>query len=352
MANYSFWALGESQISLSGGTQLDGITQGDGSHLLGATMTLNSNAWEQIWVRDGGSDTNFDDNDGNQRLNGTQSFDGVTYSNNTRIEAEYEFVLLDASTGQTYRVLSVNINNSSPSYGTVEGLAFVDEFPPRGVPLTVISAREGPRGGTAVDQSNIAAPPCFTPGTLICVAGGQKPVEDIEVGDLVMTLDHGLQPVRWVGQVALSETELRFKPEFCPVRIRKDAFGPGQPARDMRVSPQHRVLLEGWRAELICGELQVLAAAVHLLDDQNVRMDPPSGGLTYIHMQFDQHEIVESDGLLTESLFAGPSALKSLPPESRRELVTLFPELVDGITTCLARPLADKREAQAIQRFS
>lgn len=349
MANYSFWALGESHVSVSGGVSLDGITQGDGSHLVGETITLTDNAWEQIAVRDRGSDTNFDDNDSNQRLAGSQTFDGTTYGNNTRIEAEYEFVLLDLNTGQTYRVLSVNFNNSSPAYGTVEGLAFVDEFPPVGVPLTVISAREGPTGGTAVDQSNIAAPPCFTPGTMICVRGGAKLVEDIAVGDLVKTLDRGFQPVRWVGSVTLGRAALQANPTFRPVVICKDAFGVGRPSRDLTVSPQHRVLLDGWRAELICGESQVLAAATHLVNDRTVRVVAQPGSVTYIHLQFDQHEIVESDGLLTESLYAGPMALKSLPKESRAELVALFPDLTNGKCGNLVRPLACKQEAQAIQ---
>ncbi|MFY0660870.1 MAG: Hint domain-containing protein [Shimia sp.] len=348
MANYSFWALGESHVSVSGGVSLDGITQGDGSHLVGETITLNSNAWEQISVRDRGSDTNFDDNDGNQRLAGSQTFDGTTYGNRTRIEAEYEFVLLDPSTGQTYRVLSVNFNNSSPAYGTVEGLAFVDEFPPVGVPLTVISAQEGPTGGSAVDQSNIAAPPCFTPGTLIRMRGGQVPVETIQVGDLVKTLDHGFQPVRWIGSVTLSAAQLAANPSFQPVQIQKNAFGAGRPRRTLTVSPQHRILLEGWRAELFCGEPQVLAAAVHLVNDSGVRVVHPDGPLTYIHLQFDQHEILDSEGLFTESLFAGPGALQGLPDESRAELVALFPELARGNSGTLARPLARRQEVQAI----
>jgi hypothetical protein len=349
MANYSFWALGESHVSVSGGVSLDGITQGDGSHLVRQTITLNSNAWEQIAVRDRGNDTNFDDNDGNQRLAGSQTFDGITYGNKTRIEAEYEFVLLDPRTGLTYRVLSVNFNNSSPAYGTVEGLAFVDEFSPVGVPLTVISAQEGPTGGSAVDQSNIAAPPCFTPGTLIRVRGGQAPVEDIQVGDMVKTLDHGFQPVRWVGHISISVARLRGQPSFWPVVIRKSAFGAGQPGRDLTVSPQHRVLLDGWRAELICGEPQVLAAAVHLVNDRNVRVMRPVGAVTYIHLQFDQHEILDSEGLLTESLYAGPVALQGLPESSRAELEALFPELTRGEVGIMARPLAQKQEAQAIQ---
>lgn len=349
MANYSFWALGESHVSVSGGVSLDGITQGDGSHLVGGTITLNANAWEQISVRDRGGDSNFDDNDSNQRLAGSQTFDGTTYGNNTRIEAEYEFVLLDPSTGVTYRVLSVNFNNSSPAYGTVEGLAFVDAFPPVGVPLTVISAREGPRGGTAVDQSNIAAPPCFTPGTRIRVRGGVKPIEEVKVGDFVLTLDHGFQPVRWVGSVTLSAGQLLANPKFRPVIIQRDAFGAGRPARDLTVSPQHRVLLDDWRAELICGEPQVLAAAVHLVNDSSVRVAGFDCGVTYIHMQFDHHEIIESEGLLTESLYAGPVALRSLPEDSRAELEALFPEITNGRMSAMARPLAHRREVQAIQ---
>ena len=42
--------------------------------------------------------------------------------------------------------------------------------------------------------------PCFTPGALIETEDGQVPVEDIRPGDMVMTIDNGLQPVRWVGQ--------------------------------------------------------------------------------------------------------------------------------------------------------
>ncbi|TCL09144.1 Hint domain-containing protein [Shimia isoporae] len=348
MANYSFWALGESHVSVSGGEQLDGVTQGDGSHLVGETITLNASAWEQIHVSDGGSDSNFDDNDGNQRLDGTQTFDGVSYSNNTRIEAEYEFVLQDPNTGLTYRVLSVNFRNSSPAYGTIEGLAFVDEFPPVGVALNVISAQEGPSGGSAVEQSTIAAPPCFTPGTRIRMKRGEKPVEEIQVGDEVMTLDRGPQTVRWVGHVSVSEDVLRTRPEYRPILIRKGALGVMMPERDMMVSPQHRILLGGWRAELICGEPQVLAAAAHLVDGEGVRVAEGLRAVTYIHLQLDQHEILLSDGVPSESLNPGEVAMSSLPDESKAELRALFPELEAGPERAPARPLAYRREVEAI----
>ncbi|MBO9400838.1 Hint domain-containing protein [Shimia sp. R9_3] len=347
MARYSFWALGESHVSLSGNSILDGITQGDGSHLVGEIITLNDNAWEEIFVRD--DDANVDDNDNSQVLDGNQSFDGVTYGDNLRLEAEYEFVVQDLSTGETYRILSVNFNNSQVSFSTVEGLAFVDSFPPIGVPLKIISAKEGPGGNASVHESELAAPPCFTTGTKIVVKGGEKAVEALEVGDEVLTRDNGFQKVRWLGQVSFSGADLKSHPQFRPIRIRRDAFGPGMPHRDMLVSPQHRVLLLGWRAELWCGEREVLAAATHLVNDRTVTVAHDVPAVTYVHVQFDQHEIITSDGLATESFNPGPQSLKALPNASRRELFALFPELKTGaFVSETARPVAHQREAQII----
>ncbi len=348
MARYSIWALGESHVSVSGGGQLDGVTQGDGSHLMGLSLTLNSNSWEELDFRDRG-DRDFDDNDSDQRLRGNQTFDGTSYGNNTVVEAEYELVLQDPATGLTYRVLAVNFNTSSPSYGTIEGLAFIDEFPPIGVALTVISTSEGPSGGGAVDEGEIAAPPCFTPGTFVQMQRGQKRVEDIEVGDKVRTLDSGVQTVRWVGRVEVPLALMARKPEYRPVRIRKGAFGGNVPERDMLVSPQHRILLCGWRAELFCGETQVLAAAVHLVDDCCIFVAHDVQAISYIHLQFDRHEILVSDGLPSESFNPGHLSVGAFSDASRAELLSLFPNLdTRSGRANAARPLAYRREVQAM----
>lgn len=327
MARYSFWALGESQISVSGGGQLDGVTQGDGSHLVGLSITLNSNSWEEIDVRDRGSETNFDDNDTDQSLRGSQVFDGVSYANNTVIEAEYEIVLLDPATGLTYRVLLVNLNNSSPSYGTIEGLAFVGEFPPIGVALQVISATEGPTGGSAVEVSNIASPPCFTTGTLIQTPQGDRAVETLTVGDLVDTKNNGPQPLKWLGECIVSKGLMATVNSFCPVRILKNAFGDGAPNRDMLVSQQHRILVQGWQSELLIGQGEVLAAAVHLMNGTTVALANDVTSVSYYHLLFDDHEIVFSDGLATESFNPGPVSVGAIPLESRMELAELFPDV-------------------------
>lgn len=349
MANYDFWALGEASVTVSGGGQLDGVTQGDGSHLVGLSITLNSSNFENLDLKD--NDLDFDDNDSNQRLQGSQLFDGQTYGNNTRVEAEYQMVLRDPATGIEYRAVAVNFENSNPSYATIEGLAFVDVIPPVGVALTVISATEGPGsfGFPPLAASDIAVP-CFTLGTLIDTPSGPRPVEALVEGDLVTTLDNGPQPLRWVGHSAVSSLRMALHPQLRPIEIKAHAFGRNHPCRDMRVSPQHRILIEGWRAEMLFGEPEVLIAAKHLCNDSSVMVCARVEEETYIHLQCARHEVLISDGLPTESFNPGPSVVHGLPDASRLELQALFPQcdLLERAPLQAARPILSRREARAL----
>ncbi len=349
MANYSIWALGASQISISGGASLGNPSQGEGTHLVGRTITLNSYRFEQLSISDRGSDANFDDNDTDQVLRGRQDFDGSSHANNTIIEAEYRIVLRDPRTGQIYEALGVNIRNSSTSYATVEGLAFVDRFPPQGVALQVVSAAEGPGslGQPPIENVEIAAPPCFTPGTLIATEHGLRPVEALAPGDRVETLDSGLQRLVWVGQTAYSRDALAARPDARPIRIAAHAFGPGLPARDMRVSAQHRILVEGPLAELCFGEPQVLAAAGHLADGDRIRVDDSADTVVYIHLQCAAHEILISDGLPSESFNPGEQGLQGFGDVARRDLMAVLPGFVPDAGPCLpaARPIVRRHEA-------
>lgn len=350
MANYQFWALGASQISVSDGGSLGNPGQGEGTHLVGRTITLNSYSFEQISVRDNGSDANFDDNDTNQVLQGAQSFDGANYANGTIVEAEYRIVLRDPATGQTYEALGVNIRTSGTSYATVEGLAFLDRFPPQGVALTVVQAGEGPgsSGQAPIDNVEIAVPACFTPGTLIETDRGPRPVEALRKGDLVQTLDSGVQPLIWVGQTAYGRDALAANADTRPIRIAAHAFGPGRPGRDMLVSPQHGILLDGPVAELCFGEAQVLAAARHLVDGVRVRIEDNAQSVVYIHLQCAAHHILISDGLPSESFNPGEQSLRALGEAARRDLLAVMP----GTALRAARRVVRRHEAFLWSRFS
>ncbi|MBL9048873.1 MAG: Hint domain-containing protein [Tabrizicola sp.] len=172
--------------------------------------------------------------------------------------------------------------------------------------------------------------PCFTLGTRIMTARGEVAVEALCPGDLIQTRDNGLQPLRWVGTRHLGFAELLADPDLQPVRIGQAALGAAGPERMMLVSPQHRVLIEGSRAEMFFGECEVLVPAKHLVGMSDVTRALPKDGVTYVHILFDRHEIVLSDGLWTESFQPAVRTLEGLDADARREVLALFPELARG----------------------
>lgn len=168
---------------------------------------------------------------------------------------------------------------------------------------------------------------CFTAGTRIMTGRGPVVVEALAPGDLVVTRDHGLQPLRWVGCRTLSYTELLARPQLQPVRIGAGTLTGTGPDRTMLVSPQHRVLIEGARAEMYFGESEVLVPAKHLIGMAEVTRALPSEGVTYVHILFDRHEIVQSEGIWTESFQPAERTLSALEDVARAEVLELFPDL-------------------------
>jgi hypothetical protein len=169
--------------------------------------------------------------------------------------------------------------------------------------------------------------PCFAAGTLIKTQRGEVPVEKLTAGDLVLTLDHGYAPISWVGSRQLHAIDLARNPNLRPIRIQSGALGENQPEQDLVVSPQHRVLVRSAVAERMFGSLEVLVAAKHLVGIPGVQVEDDIKEVSYWHFMFKAHELVFSGGAVTESMYAGPQALKSISDEARDELLTLFPEL-------------------------
>lgn len=170
--------------------------------------------------------------------------------------------------------------------------------------------------------------PCFVKGTLIETAQGPIAAECLRPGDLVRTLDHGLQPVRWIGQRRISGMG-----DMAPVRIRAGALGN---YRDLLVSPQHRMLIRDWRSEVYFGEPQMFVAAKHLINNKTIARTP-CHEVTYVHMTFDQHEVILAEGIPTESLHLGTVALSALDRAAQAEVRALFPELEQTRPAPLAR---------------
>jgi VCBS repeat-containing protein len=194
--------------------------------------------------------------------------------------------------------------------------------------------------------------PCFTPGTLIATPQGERRVEDLAVGDRVITRDNGIQAIRWVGARVMTGQELARAEHLRPVLIRQGALGGGLPERDMLVSPQHRVLMANEKTALYFDESEVLVAAKHLTGMDGIDVVEVSQ-TTYIHVMFDQHEVILSDGAWSESFQPGDQTLAAMGDAQRAEILELFPELetVTGINAYTsARRSLKKHEARLLSQ--
>ncbi len=172
--------------------------------------------------------------------------------------------------------------------------------------------------GLTASRQNWNMVTCFTPGTLIATNSGDRPVETLRPGDLIQTVDHGLQPLRWTGHRTVPA-----QGAFAPVLFRAGALGN---RRDLLVSQQHRMLIRDWRVALNTGHDEALTPAKHLLNGDSVCLKP-GGQVTYLHLMFDRHELVWSEGCISESFHPGALGWSGLDIAAREEILSLFPKL-------------------------
>ncbi len=171
---------------------------------------------------------------------------------------------------------------------------------------------------TALDQLV-----CFTPGACILTGQGERPIETLQVGDMVVTRDQGLRPIRWIGQRAVKAHDLLAPIEFSGTGR---GTGRGDAACGLRVSPHHRMLYTGHKANMLFGAPEVLVAAKDLVNGRDIRRRPIAE-VTYIHLMFDHHEVIYADGIATESFHATDTLLTAMDVAAREAVFEVFPEL-------------------------
>ncbi len=210
----------------------------------------------------------------------------------------------------------------------------------------VIRGKIMPSGASSIDIT-----PCFTPGTVIATPGGQAAIEELKVGDRVTTRDNGPQEIRWIGQRRFDGRQLAARPHLYPILVRAGAFRNELPERDMRLSPNHRVLVSSDQTALYFEEREVLVAAKHLVNNRGV-FELESLGVTYIHILFDRHEVVMSNGSWTESFQPADNSLRGVGNAQRQDIYELFPELKRLRGRSLFRPARRILSRQEAERLS
>jgi len=339
-----------------------GITHADGSpvhhaNLLNAAQWGNAFSWETpntlaFTFPAQATPVTFADVDGaltrdpisgstvtDQRLSEPVTINGTTYTPSSQttlwqtpppvfLENVFEVTLVDAS-GTSYRMAGIGITRG---YTTdVVGVTFDGPAPPPG---TVLFYRQGNPSfvdrGQSLQITDMV--PCFLAGTRIETPEGPRRIENLQVGQAVLTLDHGPRPIRWIGRSRVCGTG-----PLAPIRFEAGAIGN---SRALHLSPNHRVFLRSGWADLHFGCNEVLVAAKFLVNGTTVRRAPRDIA-DYLHLMFDAHEIVFSEGIASESLLAGPMALRGMDPATQAELRAVFPDLARSSQaasrTCLGR---------------
>jgi hypothetical protein len=152
---------------------------------------------------------------------------------------------------------------------------------------------------------------CFAAGTRIATVDGDVAVEHLRVGDRVRTPLGGVaRVVIWAGGSVVDCTRHPEPRRVWPVRVAAGAFGAGRPRRDLWLSPDHAVYVDG-----------VLIPVKHLINFSTI-VQVPTNVVSYHHVELSRHDFVLAEGLLTESYLAvgdrahfadGGVALDALP---------------------------------------
>ncbi|WP_299723800.1 Hint domain-containing protein [uncultured Tateyamaria sp.] len=216
---------------------------------------------------------------------------------------------------------------------------------PNGVAFTRDANGEWAEGSPSPGSPGVA---CFAQGTLIATPEGERPVESLKPGDHVVTLDRGIQTIRWIrnNTHALDDAATDEK----PVLIKAGALGQNLPTRDLIVSPQHRILVGG------AGQLQhifareAFAPAKSLTSLPGIRHMNGKQHITWIHFACDQHEVVTANGCQTESLLLGSIVLDGMTPLERRAISEVFGGATTADAALNGPPARECLKVRAVQR--
>jgi Hint domain len=149
----------------------------------------------------------------------------------------------------------------------------------------------GANGGTGAGRGSSGCC-CLLKGTWVSAAAGERPVEDLRIGDVVLTLS-GPKAVKWIGHNKyIKEEDRRWQASVMPIRVARFAIDDDVPRRDLYLSPGHCVFFNG-----------ALIPVKYLVNGTTIAPAVPAGtvAIEYYHVEFDAHEVVYAEGAQVES---------------------------------------------------
>ena len=258
---------------------------------------------------------------GGSNFSADQIVAGAPYDGKIATTVSRFSVIDDANdvVGKVYE-LYIDQNGNSRAYETDEciGYVLVGNFV-EGESYTVSQQYAVHEDTSDFQYSAVVLPPqCFTLGTLMSTPTGEVPNEELDPGDLILTLDNGYQALRWIGS-----TTQRAIGNHAPDWFKKTTL---DHTRKLCVSTDHRRLSLGWKTELHFANAEGLGTAKSLFKDFSIISERPPF-IEYDHLLFDTHQIIKAEGSLSESFHPGKSAWDGFGHETREAILPLSPEL-------------------------
>lgn len=157
----------------------------------------------------------------------------------------------------------------------------------------------------------------FTRGTHIALASGaQVTIEELKVGDRVLTRDAGAQEIRWIGH-----STARAIGDFAPILIRAGILNN---ENDLLVSPDHRLFVYQRTDQIGAGQSELLVKARHLVNGDSVTVQD-GGFVDYFQLLFDRHHIIYAEGIAAESMLIDGRTRSALPADLVHKLRRILP---------------------------
>jgi hypothetical protein len=172
-----------------------------------------------------------------------------------------------------------------------------------------------PDGGSGTDIT-VSGVPCYCRGTAILTDHGDVAVENLRIGDRLMTANGAARPLRWIGTRSYGGAFLRGNRHALPVRIRAGALGNGLPRRDLEISPLHAIYIDG-----------ILIPAAALINGASITQIHAARQVDYFHLELDSHDILFAEGAPSESfvdddsrsMFHNAATFDALYPNAARQ---------------------------------
>jgi autotransporter-associated beta strand protein len=190
-------------------------------------------------------------------------------------------------------------------------------------------------GGSNGQDVTLTEMPCYCPGTLIATEHGEVPVEELAIGDKVMTKSGEARPIKWIGRRSYGGRFTLGRKDILPVCIKPGALADNVPKRDLWISPNHAMYLDG-----------VLIEARDLINGTSIVQAERVETVQYIHIELDCHDVIIAEGALAESfidddgrgLFHNAHEYRALYPDATNEVLQYCaPRLRDGYELEAAR---------------